>query len=102
MIVSYLPTAAIRNIRLSCKAGNDEASPFLLQSIYISAQQQDLENLTEISEHPVFSKTVKKIIFDGTTYALPMLNRKKYLSLFRPRDHRDDNVQFTNSAICGG
>lgn len=102
MIASYLPTAAIRNIRLSCKAGNDEVSPFLLQSIYLSAQQQDLGNLTKISEHPVFSKTVKKIVFDGTTYVLPMLTRRKYLSLFRPKNHRGDNLQFSNAAILRG
>ncbi|KAL9038662.1 MAG: hypothetical protein Q9214_005192, partial [Letrouitia sp. 1 TL-2023] len=102
MITSYLPTAAIQNIRLSCKAGNDEVSPFLLQSIYFSAQPQDLENLTKISEHPVFSKSVKKIVFDATSYALPMLSKRKYGLLFRPKKNSGHHIRFSRSAVTRG
>ena len=57
-------TDDIRRLRLVCRAFNFAASPFLIPTVYLSSSQRDIDVLTAISEHPVFSKHVTELVYD--------------------------------------
>lgn len=71
----------IRNIRQVCRAFNDAASHFLIRSAWISFRPDDWQILEAISKHPIFSKTVREIIYDATCYEKPLTDAKRYASL---------------------
>ena len=71
----------IRAIRQVCRAFNDAASHFLIRSAWISLQPDDWQILEAISKHPIFSKTVREIIYDATYYEQALTNPKRYVSL---------------------
>ncbi|KAL8755281.1 MAG: hypothetical protein Q9184_004846 [Pyrenodesmia sp. 2 TL-2023] len=81
MIFKNLSSGEIKNIRLVCTKFNHLSSPFLLQSIYLSSQLHDRENLTQISDHPFFRTTVQEIIFDSTLYCEDLLHPVEYHNL---------------------
>jgi hypothetical protein len=57
-------TADIRRLRLVCRAFNFAASPFLIPTVFLSSSRRDMEVLTAVSEHPVFSKHVNELVYD--------------------------------------
>ena len=57
-------TDDIRRLRLVCRAFNFAASPFLIPTVFLSSSQRDMDVLTAISEHPVFSKHVTELVYD--------------------------------------
>ncbi|MCJ1244510.1 hypothetical protein MMC30_001708 [Trapelia coarctata] len=57
-------TDDIRRLRLVCRAFNFAASPFLIPTVYLSSSQRDMDALTAISEHPIFSKHVTELVYD--------------------------------------
>ena len=72
-IAQRLPVADLKHLRSVCKGLAAVASRFLFQTVYISTQLRDRQNLTSISSHVIFSACVKEIIYDST-----------YLSAFDP------------------
>jgi len=62
--ISRATTDDIRRLRLVCRAFNFAASPFLIPTVYLSSSQRDMDVLTAISEHPVFSKHVTRLVYD--------------------------------------
>ena len=71
----------IRAVRQVCRAFNDAASHFLIRSAWISFQPDDWQILEAISKHPIFSKTVREIIYDATYYEGSLTDAKRYMSL---------------------
>lgn len=70
----WLGADDIRNTRLACSLFNDAASPFLLKRAWLSSSSEDQKTLTAISLHPIFSKYVKEVYYDGTIYDPDLLN----------------------------
>ena len=87
-VIQMLPVVDLKRIRQVCRGLDAVASQFLFESIYISTQLRDRENLTSISNHPTLSQTVKEIIYDSTYVCItnPLtgqrLNKTNYLELF--------------------
>lgn len=67
-VFSRLELNDVKNARLACKAFNNAASPFLIARVWLSPHPKDLETLTAIADHEIFSKTVQEIAYDGTWY----------------------------------
>ena len=80
-ICQWLRKDDIRNTRLACSLFNDAASPFLLKRAWLSSSSEDQKTLTAISLHPIFSKYVTEVYYDGTIYdpdLLDALNDRSY------------------------
>ena len=76
----------IRAIRQVCKVFNIAGSHFLVRSAWISFQPGDWQILESISKHPIFSKTVREIVYDATCYEERLTNPGTYLSLLDVRN----------------
>lgn len=73
-ICQWLGKDDIRKTRLACSLFNDAASPFLLKRAWLSSISEDQNTLTAISLHPIFSKYVEEIYYDGTIYDPDLLD----------------------------
>lgn len=68
LVLHSLPVKDIKKTRLSCKVLNDAASQFLITRAWISSDPEDQNILTAISLHPIISKSIREIVYDGTIY----------------------------------
>lgn len=80
-ICQCLKVKDIQRARLACRALNIAASPFLIHSVWISSRPRDLETLSAISRHKVFSKSVREIIYDATVYESEFLEPGAYVTI---------------------
>lgn len=64
----FLNKGEIKTTRQVCKAFNVAASPFLIPSTWISTQRRDWDVLEAISQHSIFSKSVREIVYDTSYY----------------------------------
>ncbi|KAI9721238.1 MAG: hypothetical protein M1812_002399 [Candelaria pacifica] len=63
-IFSYLPLRAIKRVRQVCRDFAAASNQYLFHRVYVSPQELHLEILTAVSQHPVFSKYAKEIVYD--------------------------------------
>ncbi|MCJ1473099.1 hypothetical protein MMC13_001749 [Lambiella insularis] len=71
-------TDDIRRLRLVCKAFNYAASPYLIPTVYLSSSQRDLDILTAVSNHPVFSKHVTELVYDCRMFDQALVTDKTF------------------------
>lgn len=89
-IIRNLPLKDIKNLRQACRTLDSIAVHFLFKEIYLSSQLRDRERLTAVSEHPIFSKSVEKVIYDSTfitprsLFANGRMNKSNYLNTCYP------------------
>lgn len=83
-IIRNLPREDIKNLRRVCTTLNSFAAPFLFETLYISSRMKDREIFTAVSEHPIFSQSVQKVIYDSTNIAGIRMTRAAYSSFFHP------------------
>ena len=68
-IIGKLKKKYLKRARLVCKKLAVLAAPFLLDVIYVSPHTKNTNVLEAITQHPIFSKTVKHIIYDSAKFA---------------------------------
>ncbi|KAI9734696.1 MAG: ssDNA endonuclease and repair protein rad10, partial [Candelina submexicana] len=92
-VCSYLDKKDIKTARLICKAFNDCCEEFLIDRAVIAARYNTLEVLKQIASHPVFSRTVKTVVFDLSSFEQVLTNKDKYVDRFQGmaylRPHRE-------------
>ncbi len=107
-IVQNLPVSDLKNVRLVCKHLAVVASQSLFQTVYISTQLRDRENLAFISDHPIFRHNVKEIVYDATYMPSiePLwghrLSKANYKKLFWARGYRLAGAVYSQAAIERG
>ena len=78
-IFQLLEKEDLKAVRLTCGEWKFLPSKFLFDCVFVSPHTKDLEVFTNVSHHPVFSRTVKKL-----TYLLngfdPILTTKDYVN----------------------
>ncbi|KAL9582113.1 MAG: hypothetical protein Q9203_005631 [Teloschistes exilis] len=67
-IFQRLPKSDLKSIRLCCKAYSVLASKFLFHVVYVSTHQADIEILAQVASHPLLSKCVKQLRWDGSHF----------------------------------
>jgi len=107
-IVRMLPVADLKNVRQVCSGLAAIASQFLFQTVYISTQLQDRENLASVSNHAFIRHNVREIIYDSTymcsTEPLDRdrLIKANYKRLFWNGGFRLADADYTKAAIERG
>jgi hypothetical protein len=67
--VSYdRPHVDIANIRLAFRQFHDLSSPFLLTTVVIADRLDTLQKLSEVLDHPYFSKHITRLVWDASFY----------------------------------
>jgi hypothetical protein len=62
------PRSDLKNVRLTCKIFEQLATPFLLPCIFCALLSSPLTTLMAVSRHPVFSRSVKEVVFIYNQY----------------------------------
>ncbi|KAL9578000.1 MAG: hypothetical protein Q9212_006003 [Teloschistes hypoglaucus] len=78
-IFQRLPKKDLKSIPLCCKAYSVFASEFLFDVVYLSTHEADFWVLADLASHPLLSKCVKQLRWDGS-YFPHHITKQAYLS----------------------
>ncbi|MCJ1230131.1 hypothetical protein MMC12_006802 [Toensbergia leucococca] len=67
-IFRMLTKSPIKSVRLVSRRCNAIASEYLMQSITFAFRHDTLKGLEAISQHPIFSRTVRNLVYDVSIY----------------------------------
>ena len=70
LITEYLDCSDLKSARLVSKLWCSCASEFLFKKIYVSANKIDLDIFNAITNHPLLSKCVRCLVYDGSEFIL--------------------------------
>lgn len=107
-IVEELPLTDIKSLRQVCHTLSDVATQFLFQELYISCRLKDRENFTKVSEHPIFSRSVQRVIYDSTNISRSgrfqghCKNKASYERFFHAGGNLRGGKQYTKAAVQRG
>ena len=107
-IVEELSLTDIKSLRQVCHTISDVATQFLFQELYISCRLKDRENFTKVSEHPIFSQSVRRVIYDSTNISRAGVfqghckNKGSYARVFHPGGALRGGKEYTKAAVQRG
>ena len=76
-IVKSLDKSDLMSTRLMSKTWCSCASGFLFDEVYVSASREDLGVFEAVTQHPLLSRCVRRLRYDGTEF-LVNLTKKGY------------------------
>lgn len=76
---SHLDKPSIKSFRLVCQTFNFAASPYLFTRAHTSEHPFDHDILFKISEHPVFSKSVRELVSHVRPLEVGLTRREEYV-----------------------
>ena len=68
----------LKSARLVCKTWCSYASGFLFEKIYVAPNRVDLEVFDAVTQHPILSKCVRNLVYDGSEF-VPDLSKRSYV-----------------------
>ncbi|KAL8657010.1 MAG: hypothetical protein Q9226_002352 [Calogaya cf. arnoldii] len=68
MIINYLPRRSRKRMRLVCRTWGALGAEGLIDRVFISPFEVDMKVFDEISRHPIFSKSVKQLVYDAAQF----------------------------------
>lgn len=77
-IIKHLGRAHLKSARLVCKTWCSYASPILFDTIYVAPNRLDLQVFKDITQHPILSKCVRRLVYDGSEF-IPGLTKQGYI-----------------------
>ncbi|KAI9701256.1 MAG: hypothetical protein M1836_001926 [Candelina mexicana] len=77
-IFSYLHKDDIKCVRQICRDFVAASAQYLFDRLYVSPQELHLEILTAVSQHPIFSKYVREIVYHCSQFRSGFLLREAY------------------------
>ena len=118
IVCSHLSKKDLQSARLVSKAFELVASPFLFRTVWFSTDPRDWGNIRNISQHPVFHKYVREIVYDNTVYESAFCKRETYVASlgtsclqnstahcnYRNGEFNADlpRVKYSKAAVCRG
>jgi len=104
-VLRHLNYRNIKAVRLVCRQLNQAASRFLIRTVWISTQPEDWEKLKAISEHAIFSKRVREVVYDASYYEAKLLQSDVYfdtLGLDNKSDGCGRIITYSKSSVLRG
>ncbi|KAF2492028.1 hypothetical protein BU16DRAFT_620459 [Lophium mytilinum] len=87
-VVRRLSLRDVKSLRLTSKAFNYTASPYLFTRVCLSSHPLDLEIFTMIATHPAFHRNVQELVWDDSTFRPDILQcrlrEKNGIRFWRP------------------
>lgn len=69
MVIDYLPQPCRKRMRLVCRTWAALGANGLIDRVYISPFEKDLDVFDAITRHPVFSRAIKHLVYDSAQFA---------------------------------
>ena len=67
-IFAYLDRVGLKTIRLVCRLFEETSSPNLFEHVLVAPRYKALGAFQLISQHPIYQRYVKELIYDGSVY----------------------------------
>ena len=81
-VLAQLDKRDLKNVRLVSKEWNALAIGPLFDKVYVSCRAKDLEVFKNITSHPVISKGVKELVYDGSLFEKDMRFRDYFRHVY--------------------
>ncbi len=102
-IFGCLAKTDIKNVRLACKEFDAVASHYLFDSLYMSPMRNELDIFVQVMHHPIFSKSVREIIWYDVDF-LPKCRKQSgwnsWYKSYRAHDISLPSIQVGDSEYC--
>lgn len=109
IICSHLDRLSIKCARRVCQTFNFAASPYLFTRAHTSVHPFDHDVLLKISEHPVFSKSVRELVSHVRRLDVGMTNKRTYVAAMQnhfdcsyKRSDRISRIDLTQAVVDEG
>ena len=96
-ILSLVTKPDLKSARLVCLRWRDVGAKFLFQRVYIAPRKGPVTLLENITSHPVFSKSIKEVVYDGRLFEEDLLDEVRYRD--RLREAHDAYCEWEESAL---
>ena len=79
MVIDHLPQECRKRMRLVCRTWGALGANGLIDRVYISPFEKDLEVFDAITRHPVFGRAIKHLVYDSAQFASDIETDADYL-----------------------
>ena len=97
-IIKILPKHDLKSVRLSSTRLNVVAASMLFDRVYFAPRIFQMERFRNIAQHPLFSKNIKELVYDGRLYCEENLKPEVYPEMIHWQKYRgqtSDGIQNT-------
>ena len=80
-ILKILPKHDLKSVRLSSTRLSAIAASMLFDRVYFAPRKLEMERFRNIAQHPLFSKNIKELVYDGRLYCEEYRNPEVYTEM---------------------
>ena len=80
-ILSILPKHDLKSVRLSSTRLSTIAASMLFDRVYFAPRKFQMERFRNITQHPLFSKNIKELVYDGRLYCEEYQKPEAYIQM---------------------
>ena len=99
-ILKILPKHDLKSVRLSSTRLSAIAASMLFDRVYFAPRKLEMERFRNIAQHPLFSKNIKELVYDGRLYCEEYRQLEVYIQMIywqkfagQPCDDSPDNMK---------
>ena len=82
-ILSHISKSDLKNARSTCLRWSNIGAEFLFQRVYFAPRKGEMELFSNITSHPIFSRTIKEVVYDGRLFVSPYSDRQRFLDQYQ-------------------
>ena len=97
-IIKILPKHDIKSVRLSSTRLSAIAASMLFDRVYFAPRKFEMERFRNIAQHPLFSKSIKELVYDGRLYCEEYRKPEVYTQMIYWQKYYDqecESMQYT-------
>ena len=95
-IIKILPINDLKSVLLSSTRLSAIAASMLFDRVYFAPRKLEMERFRNIAQHPLFSKNIKELVYDGRLYCEEYRKPEVYTEMIYQQHYRgqpSDNVE---------
>ena len=95
-ILKTLPKHDLKSVRLSSTRLSAIAASMLFDRVYFAPRKVEMERFRNIAQHPLFSKNIKELVYDGRLYCKEYRNPEVYIEMLYWQQYKgqpSDDIQ---------
>lgn len=99
MVLGYLSKKCLKQTRLVCRLLAVLGGQLLMDTIWISPREKDMEVFDSITQHPDSSKSVKHLVYDFAQFT-PLTRKEYWFNLYMQFDNKDYELVVESNAAA--
>ena len=95
-ILKILPKHDLKSVRLSSTRLSAIAASMLFDRVYFAPRKMEMERFRNITQHPLFSKNIKELVYDGRLYCEEYRKSEIYTEMIYQQQYKgqpSDGIQ---------